>query len=207
MTISLNIGKGLKFENHKLVTDISNENDLIKVMDDGLYVPDLSGKDGGAGGTSPDNITIMETSNKKLKLNVNYVQLIYSMGYRVVSDRSSHTLKYSNTLKNMNDIVTEMNRCSAADYTSYYFQKGDLFQLVTFSIGSKPPYTYYSYMEESNRYVTGGNEGTNNETKVLFVVDSVSYYRYKCTKLTLTCLYVKDGEESNFTPKQTYSYP
>lgn len=206
MKISLNIGKGLKFENHKLVTDISNENDLIKVMDDGLYVPDLSGKDGGAGGTSIDNVTIVETSNKKLKLNVGYVQLIYSMGYRVVSDRSSHTLKYSNTLKNMNDIVTEMNRCSAADYTSYYFQKGDLFQLVTFSIGSRPN-SYYNYMEESNRYVSGGSEGTNNETKVLFVVDSASYSGWKCTKLTLTCLYVKDGEESNFTPKQTYSYP
>lgn len=200
MTISLNIGKGLRFANHRLVTDTSNENDLIKVMADGLYVPDLSGKDGGAGGTSPDNVTIVETSNKKLKLNVDYVQLIYSMGYRVVSDRSSVTLKYSDALKDMKAIFTEMNTHASLNYTSYYFRKGDLFQLVTASIGAKPRGASY-YMEDSNRYVPG------NETKVLFVVDSASYSGYKCTKLTLTCLYVKEGEESNFVPKQTYSYP
>lgn len=205
MKISLNIGKGLKFTNHMIVTDISKDNDLVKVMSDGLYVPDLSGKEGGVGGTSPDNITIIDENNK-LKINVDYVQLIYSMGYREVSDRSDYTLKYSDKLKDLNDIVTEMNRCHAADYTSYYFRKGDLFQLVTFSIGSRPN-TYYSYMEESNRYVAGGNEGLNNETKVLFVVDSATYSGYKCTQLTLTCLYVKEGEESNFVPKQTYSYP
>lgn len=210
MTISLNLGKGLKFQDHKIVTDLSpfdeEDNELIKVLDDGLYVSDLSGASGGIGGSSPDGVTITESPKGKLKLNVDYVQLIYSMGYRVVSDRSSANLKYSDTLKTLNDIVTEMNRCSSANYTSYYFRKGDLFQLVSYTNGSRPN-TSYSYMEDCNRYISCVGEEENNETKVLFVVDSASYSGRKCTQLTLTCLYVKEGEASNFVPKQIYTYP
>lgn len=205
MTISVNIGKGLKFTaDHGITTDVYALNELIRKYDDGLYVPNLSGNDGGLGGTSVDSLTIIEDSSNKPKLNVDYVQCIYSMGYRVVDSRSAHALTYSSTLKTITSIVSEMNYYAYADYTSYYFRKGDLFQLVTFSIGSRPYGYSGGYMEESNRYISNG-EG-NNETKVLFVVDEAKYKGHKCIKLVLTCLYTKADETSNFTKGQVYSF-
>lgn len=203
MKISVNIGKGLKFENHKITTDTSLENSLMQKKADGLYVPNLNGVNGGVGGTSTDNITIIE-SYGKLQLNVDYVQCIYSMGVYVVSDRSSMVLKYSSTLKNMTNIITEMNLYAYANYTAYYFRPGDLFQLVSFSLGTKPWGYSSGYMEDSNRYISNGDG--SNETKVLFVVDSATYSGHRCTQLTLTCLYTKAGEISNFVKGNTYNY-
>lgn len=206
MKISLAAGQGLTFNDHKLTVDIKQDEQNIEKKIDGLYVNSLNGHEGGIGGTVSDGVSIIEVGEKP-QVNVDYIQMIYSIGYRVVNDRSTPVLSYSDNVKTISDIMTEMNYYSSMDYTAYFLRTGDLLQLVTFSHGARPYKSTGQYMEESNRYIATGT--TNNETKAMFVVNSATYNGKRCTVLSLTCIYVKTGgdEGLTFTVGTTYQNP
>lgn len=200
MKIKLNIGKGLGFSGvGKLTTKINPSSEsagLIVKKDNGMYIPSLKGKDGGAGGSSVDNYTIIDNGGA-LMTNRDVVQMAFTMcAWKTVSNtsgsydtngsssRTTHTINIlsPNTRKQKYDVIQEINWRFNQGYTitAYNMIVGDI---LLFKNGISPAFVNSgTAFEDGNRYV-------GDYIHALFVVEAITRNGVKVSDITLRCLW------------------
>ena len=200
MKIKLNIGKGLGFsEEGKLTTKLNSTSEssgLIVKKDDGIYIPSLKGKDGGPGGSSVDNHTIIDNGGA-LMTNRDIVQMVFTMCvWKTVSNtsgsydtngsssRTTRTINIlsPNTRKQKYDVIQEINWRFNQGYsiTAYNMIAGDL---LLFKNDISPAVVNSgTTFEDGNRYV-------GDYIHALFVVEAISKNGVKVSDITLRCLW------------------
>ena len=184
----------------KLTVKIPDNSKLIELTPDGLYVGDLTGKNGTAGGSRVDNFSIQEGTSYDGKpfptVNRNVVCLIYSLCAYTIGTRTKTYLTPTTTVKTVSDIIAEYNGPTQRTAVP---QTGELIQLMTEPSGAL--YGGNVLYEDLNRYATAV-KSSNYKTLALFVITDIKYNGNKMQSLQLTCLY---SSLPNFTKGEQYT--
>lgn len=190
--ISVNIGKGLAFNENKITTDWDESSDVEK-RENGLYIPNR------IGGSTVDEIGLHALGDRTIEINRDVIQIIHSMCINKVTSRNdvaSYTVD-SSAIKTIDDIRDECNANSnnGVLWSTYSLRTNDLFMLSSIPHPVKMS-GWSCAMDEDKRY-------PGDYCLALFVITDVEYSRsHYVSKLTIQCLY---SSTTSYTKGTSYT--
>lgn len=210
--IDLNLDDGLHTTDQDKLAVYYEPNGLIVLDTDednpglnGIYVNNLNGADGQPGGSEEDNHTVVTgkgfslydpdapSINNFINTNRNVVCCMFTLGVNTPIRRTGSTLEFSSNVKTITNIINEIDAPMNVNAGSFYRPiAGDMIQLVsnpslTRLKGNDNVYRYYENLRREGQSSLG-----RQETKVIFIVTSVTYRQpgdVYIDAMSLKCIY------------------